>query len=67
MFKSKMNIKNGMYVFSLSHSGMYILPSYFSFFTWDKSDMMVSGELRRWEDQSVARRVADGDRGMVAM
>ena len=44
------------------------LPSYFSFSpAWDKGDMMVSGELRSLEDQSAARSVADGDRGMVAM
>ena len=47
MFKNKMNIKIKMYVIYHPHSGMYFLPRYISFFTWDKSDMIVPGDLRR--------------------
>ena len=64
MFKNKMNIKIKMYVIYHPHSGMYFLPRYISFFTWDKSDMIVPGDLRRWdrEDQRVRQGVLQMER-----
>ena len=46
-----------MYVLSLSYTGMFFYQVIFLFSPGIKSDMMVSGELRRWEDQRVRQGV----------